>query len=148
MPGDRCVVKGGTYSENVAFLAAGAVGSPITVQPFDLTPVIIDGSGGATGTDTVEIGVSYITLSGFEIKGGKRDDVRVDSGAVGVIVDGNNIHDATNYNISIYDGAAAILNNTITGGAQTHSLLLTFDSLTPCAGLSSCAAGVSVSSNK
>jgi hypothetical protein len=146
MPGDNCLVKGGTYFETVVMFAAGTMDNPIVVKPFDSTPVIIDGSGGAIGTDTVDIGVSYITLSGFEIKGGKRDDVRVFNGAVGVIVDGNNIHDGAKHNVSIYDGAAAIINNTISVGA--HALMLTFDSITTCTGLSSCIAGVSVSTNK
>jgi hypothetical protein len=146
-PGDRCLVKGGTYSETVAMISAGTMDHPIVVKPFDSTPVIIDGSGGAPGTDTVDIGVSYITLSGgFEIKGGKRDDVRVFNGAVGVIVDGNNIHDGAHCNVSIYDGAAAIINNTISVGA--NALILTLDSITKCTGLSSCIAGVSVGSNK
>jgi parallel beta-helix repeat protein len=101
-PGDRLLIRAGTYNETVTIWnKAGTSSSPIYIQPYNSEDVVIDGNGLTDETAVVGIGrSSYVRFDNFEVKNGIESGVKI-YGSDNVKVRWNDIHHNQTFGIHV-----------------------------------------------
>jgi len=91
--GDTVTVKEGIYSEDVTAPRSGTSSAPITFKNYGKDKVVVEPGTGGTGFNFN--GRDYLTLEGFEFRGGKRGVYNNDSSytTYGLTVKSNYVHD-------------------------------------------------------
>lgn len=73
--GDRVLVRGGSYFEQVKIGRSGSATTPIEFGVYPGETVVIDGSKTARGTDLVSITGSHVAFRGFKVVNAKRTGI-------------------------------------------------------------------------
>ncbi|PDT07501.1 MULTISPECIES: right-handed parallel beta-helix repeat-containing protein [unclassified Rhizobium] len=89
-PGDEVVVKPGTYNESINFDKDGSAAGDITLRSeVPGAALIRPPAGSYTG---ISVNANYVTIDGFDIKGGNGDGI-----------EGNNVHHVSILNNKVHD---------------------------------------------
>lgn len=101
-PGDRLLVRAGTYNEQVTIWnKAGTSDDPIYILPYNKEQVIIDAAGLTAQSAAVGIGrSSYVRFDDFEVKNSIEAGVKIYA-ADNIKVRWNNIHDNQTFGIHV-----------------------------------------------
>jgi len=142
--GATVFVFGGVYNEAVTFPHSGTVSAPITFESYPGQVAVIDGTGvsccGSTGTlglVTISGHLSYITVSGFEIRNFTTNNpkntpagVWITGSGTGVKILNNIVHDITTtsekkgnaFGISIYGTSQTPITGLVISGNEVYDL--------------------------
>lgn len=104
-PGDSVIVRGGVYSEkiNIGSSKSGNSTNRVVIQAYAGETPILDGTNVTfvnDGDKMVNIGASYVTFSGFEVRNAQAKGISVDGNYN--IIENNKVHDLRRYGISVY----------------------------------------------
>jgi parallel beta-helix repeat protein len=91
--GDTVVVRAGTYKESVRIANSGTEGSPITFQALSGAALKSPARSGSPSAFSIDPGVGYVVLDGFEAHGGYHETIFVRSAAHDVTIRNCNLHD-------------------------------------------------------
>jgi hypothetical protein len=142
--GSTVFVLGGVYNEAVTFPNSGTASAPIVFQSYPGQTAVIDGTGvkccGTTGTQglvTISGNLSYITISGFEIRNFTTSTtnntpagVWVVGSGTGVRILNNIVHDITTksekrgdaFGISVYGTSKTPITQLVISGNEVYDL--------------------------
>ncbi|MEF2966821.1 choice-of-anchor Q domain-containing protein [Paenibacillus sp. M1] len=138
-PGDTVYVRGGVYNEFVNFKVSGTATGPITFQNYEQEIPIVDGSGLSLAKNQALMllsNVSYITISGFEIRNLSTSSssydpagIRVKDGGSRIQLLNNNVHHIENtsksgngHGIHVLGNSSTAITDLIISGNQVHHL--------------------------
>jgi hypothetical protein len=102
-PGQRVLVRGGTYSENLLMERDGTAGAPITIANYPGERPVLRAAGGHTNDYPLELySTSYLRVHGFVIEGASGPssaDVYFEADTHHVELSGNEIRDSADQGV-------------------------------------------------
>lgn len=117
LPGDRGMVKAGTYNEPLSFPISGEPNNYITLMSYDSGEVIVDAG---NAESVIDLGVSYIRISGLHLRNAYNWGVHLFDAASHNVIEDCVIEDFGYANpdsgVGLHNGAAynLVQNNLIT----------------------------------
>ncbi|MBY5413470.1 RTX toxin [Rhizobium leguminosarum] len=116
-PGDEVVVKPGTYNESINFDKDGSAAGDITLRSeVPGAALIRPPAGSYTG---ISVNANYVTISGFDIKGGNGDGIEANN-VHHVSILNNKVHDSGESGIQFnYSDFVKIMGNETYNNAST-----------------------------
>ncbi len=139
--GDTVYVFGGIYNESVNFPTSGTAWAPISFQSYPGQTAVIDGTGvsvtGTQGLINIVGNLSYITVSGFEIRNYTTSSpdlvpcgVWITGSGTGIRILNNRVHNITTtseengnaFGISVYATSQTPINKLVINGNELYNM--------------------------
>jgi hypothetical protein len=136
-PGQRVLVRGGLYSENLVLTRSGTARAPITLRGYSGERPVLQPAGGARCNNVLELySVAYVRVHGFTIQGAygcdNNTNVYVAGNSRHVEISGNEIRNGHDHGLFTDPGTLDVQvlanrihdNGTIGSGNKDHALYM------------------------